>query len=659
MDARKVALCLLAALLAGNGTGKSAAPSRPNVILLTIDTLRADRLGCYGYRGVQTPGIDAIAAEGILFKTAVAQVPLTLPSHCTILTGTYPTFHQVRDNVGYRLDASKTTLAEMLKPLGYRTAAFVGAYVLNSRFGLNQGFDTYDDVAAARESAAGLVNLNSVERRAGEVIDHAIRWIRGKTGSPFFAWIHLFDPHDPYDPPLPFKSMYRANPYDGEIAYVDQQVGRLTAFLKSEDLYGSSLILLVGDHGESFGEHGEYTHGFFVYDTTLLVPLIVKMPGAAGQVRVVGQQVRTVDVAPTILQILGAPAAPEVQGAGMLGLLLGRKSDVSREAYSETYYPLQFGWSPLRSLRLPEAKYISAPRPELYDLKQDPAEISNSLQSNAALANGMKERLGRLESVYSDRRSAQAGGNLPVEPDELEKLAALSYVGGVLSAGSRAVNFGKLPDPKDRLPIFQLISEAGRDAARGRYGQAILNLQRVTADDPAVAAAWMLLGRCHYAQKAYEPARRAFARLVALQPQSLEGLFFVAACDFYLKRMQEAEAGLQKVLKLNPNYSYAHKYLGFLYQAEGKTGAAIREFRAVADMAPDDEEAQLKLGFLYASMSQFDQAVVHFKRAVALNPENAATHYNLGLAYMRTNQPDPARTELDKACRLDKRYCVP
>ena len=333
---------------------KPASRSRSNVILLTIDTLRADHLGCYGYKQIQTPNIDKLAAAGARFTTVVAQVPMTFPSHCSILTGTYPMFHKVRDNMGYQLEDSKTTLAEILKPNGYQTGAFVGAYILHSRFGLKQGFDFYYDHFEPWKNSGGITDPTQLEHRGEEVMNQAIQWLGGVSQkAPFFAWVHLYDPHDPYEPPEPFKSQYKSRPYDGEIAYVDQQIGRLVSFLHNKELYEKTLIVLTGDHGESFGEHQEFKHGYFIYDTTLLVPLIIKPVAHAFKSIVIPQQVRLVDIAPSLLQLLELPKGEDMQGTGLLGLLLGKQKDLQLEAYSESFYPAQFGGSALYSLRLP------------------------------------------------------------------------------------------------------------------------------------------------------------------------------------------------------------------------------------------------------------------------------------------------------------------
>ncbi len=324
----------------------------------------------------------------------MAPAPLTLPSHCSILTGTYPTLHGVRDNVGYALGTGLATLAEILKSRGYSTAAFVGAYVLDRRRGLDRGFDTYSSPfrVRKREGNPMVVNLHALERKAQEVVDEALDWLHGQGRQPFFVWIHLYDPHDPYEPPSPFRESLR-DPYDGEIAYADYALGPLMDFLKAHGSYDRTLVIATSDHGESFGEHGEFTHGYYIYDTTLLVPLIIK-PQADRSLasRRIDTPVRSVDIAPTILQFLGIPVPASTQGNGLLSLILGKRGDLGPgDGYSETYYPNQFGWSALRALRQQRFKYIDAPRPELYDLVADPAELHNLAGSSQALTSFCRE----------------------------------------------------------------------------------------------------------------------------------------------------------------------------------------------------------------------------------------------------------------------------
>jgi arylsulfatase A-like enzyme/Flp pilus assembly protein TadD len=646
-----ITFLLLVAFHSGYADGNS------NLILVTVDTLRADRLSCYGYSRNQTPNIDALGAQGARFASVVAQVPLTLPSHCSILTGTYPMFHQVRDNVGYSLDASKSTLAEVLKAQGYRTAAFVGAYVLSAKFGLNQGFDFYDDDFGKPARAGGIVNLNQLERPAAEVIRRAIQWVENNSSAPFFTWIHLYDPHDPYDPPAPFKARFAGRPYDGEVAYVDQQIGRLVEFLRSKDLYEDTVIALTSDHGESFGEHGEFTHGYFVYDSTLLVPLVIKPAGNFFKNVVVRPQVRTVDLMPTVLQMLGVAAPADLQGLSMLELIAGRSVGWPAEAYSETHYPEQFGWSSLRALRRLDTKYIEAPKPELFELSLDPAELKNRVSQNVAAADLLRKRLAEIQKEMYVSPTSPA---VTLSGEDLRRLATLGYLGNIAPKARRSSST-PLSDPKDKLRIFSLISDAGRNAGARRYALAVQQLKEIVTLEPEMELAHFLLGDCYFQQKLYEPARQSFDRLLRLNAASLKGMFYLAACDFYLKRQDRAEAGFLEVLARDPQGFYstdAHRYLGFIYQAREDTPRAILEFQKVLDVSSDDREAHSKLGFLLAKESRFAEAASHFRKAVELDVSNASAHFNLGQAYLKLNERQLAKVELQQACKLDERYCT-
>src|SRR5580704_4746449 len=355
-------------------------PAKPplNVVLITIDTLRADHLGCYGYKQIKTPNIDGLAADGVRFDRAFAVVPVTLPSHSSMLTGTYPMLSGMHDFSGNKLSPVQPTLASVLKQAGYQTGAVVGAAVLDSRFGLNQGFDFYyDHFEFSRLDEA---NLDLMERPGNVVADVALDWLAKNSSKKFFLWMHLYDPHFPYHPPEPYSHEYATQPYDGEIAFADEQVGRLLRYLKEKGLYQNTIIVLCGDHGESLGEHGEKTHGFFIYNATMHVPLIIRLP--ENGVRTVADPVSLVDLMPTVLGAVGLEIPPQVQGRSLLGALgIGKNNDVAardRVLYGETYLPrIHFNWSELRGSENTKYHFIDAPRPELYDLKQDPGELKN------------------------------------------------------------------------------------------------------------------------------------------------------------------------------------------------------------------------------------------------------------------------------------------
>lgn len=628
----------------------------PNVLLITLDTVRADRVGCYGHKQARTNNLDSLARDGVLFKTAVAPTPLTLPSHCSILTGTYPMVHGVRDNIGYALASGQTTLATILKLHGYSTAAFVGAYVLDARRGLNQGFDTYSSPFQTRTQGEKpfVVNLRTLERRAEEVVAEAIQWMRAQQSKPFFVWIHLFDPHDPYEPPARFRALFR-DPYDGEIAYADYALGQVINYLKAQGLYDQMLIVATSDHGESFGEHGEFTHGYFIYDTTLLVPLILKpAAGMAVQQAQIDTPVRTIDIAPTILQFLKVPVPPTVQGTSLLSLILGKHDDRRPpDAYSETYYPNQFGWSALRSLRQGRFKYIDAPKPELYDLQTDRRESRNLFGTNRAIALELKSQ---LEAIVARSVPEQRARATPASPVDIELLKSLGYL-GTSTPLPESVRQQNLPDPKDKLAAFQRISASAQLAAEGKCAQALGPLERLTQEDPSLYLAHFLLGQCHFTSGEYEAAASAFARASRLRPYSVEAVFYKAASDFHLGDMGPSFAGLQLALKIQPGYPYAHFYLGLIYQRREQVEYALREFQECVDSDPEFGEAHYKLGFINGQLGKSAEAIPHFRMVIALDPQNAEAHYNLGVALARLGKGEEAGPEFNIACRLNTKLC--
>ena len=355
-----------------------------NVVLVTIDTLRADHIGCFGYQLVQTPHLDSLAARGTRFAQAVTPVPLTLPSHASILTGTYPFVHGVRDMGGFVLQESPPTLATLLSQAGFRTAAFVGSVTLDHRYGLNRGFATYDDDMPPAESEAG---PRKPERRAEVVVERTLAWLAARPAGRFFLWVHFFDPHSPYDAPQPFHAQYADHPYDGEVAYADAQLGRLLEAVREQGVSDRTLFVVMGDHGESLGEHGESTHGIFLYDATTRIPLVIAGPGVPYG-KVVQAQVRSIDVMPTILAAVKIKAGDLLQGVSLCPLIEGNGGlpPESRFALMETIYPrTHLGWSELRAVRTTEWKYIQAPQEELYNLLTDPAESCNVVKSDVAV----------------------------------------------------------------------------------------------------------------------------------------------------------------------------------------------------------------------------------------------------------------------------------
>jgi len=451
--------------LAWAGMPAEKPPSRPDVYLVTIDTLRADHVHCYGYDRIQTPTLDSLAKDGVRFANAFTPSPITNTSHTSILTGLLPSAHGVTD-FGRPLVADHPTLAEMLKQQGYQTAAFIGAVILDSKAmapGLDRGFDFFDNFPEHSQTKS---RWGRLERRADDVVRRAEAWRDAHPAGPHFMWVHLYDPHDPYEPPAPYSAQYKDHLYDGEIAYADAALGSFVAHLKQRGWYENALIIVVGDHGEGLGEHQEETHGVFLYDSTLHVPLIVKLPGK-GEARTVQTQARTTDIFPTVLDLLSVEAPSQLDGESLKAVLeKGEGSD--RALIAETDYPLHFGWAPLRAVREDGLKFIEAPRPELYDLGKDPGELHNEYEP----ANGAVQK---SRKVLADRWA------------RMPRPAATS-------AATTAPEPAVLPDAKDKIGEQNLLHLAMMAAEAGKSEDARAALEKVLELNPKSETALVQLG---------------------------------------------------------------------------------------------------------------------------------------------------------------------
>jgi choline-sulfatase len=518
---------ILLTLLLLTGISLPAVASSPNIILITIDTARADRMGFLGSTARLTPNLDALARQGVVFSRAYSHVPLTTPSHATILTGTYPQFNHL-DDLGTPLAKDIPFLPDILHQHGYRTAAFVGSQVLDPQSaavpGFDRGFDTYD--AGFHSRQAGEDRYHSVERRAQVVVDHALSWISQHPHGPFFVWVHLYDPHDPYDPPPPFKARYAASPYDGEIAYVDSTLGRFLTALRSRGLYQGTLIAVAADHGEAFGEHGEQSHGFFLYDETLHVPLMIKLPSERAAGSRIGSRVGLVDLAPTLLQEVGIEVPVAMQGETLLNpikpsggsrhLIVTAKPVLDRPAYAETDYPNRaFGWSPLHSFRSGKYLYIEAPERELYDQAADPGAMHNLANSSKAVADTMSSQL----EEFRRKTSAAATGQGHIDPERAEQLQALGYVTGFDRTGSDAQKENG-PDPKGKIQVANLLHEALLEMEDDRYQDAVPQLEAVLKQEPNMPLANLELGRAWSGLEQYDKALPWLRKAVELTPES-------------------------------------------------------------------------------------------------------------------------------------------
>ncbi len=641
-------LALFVFVFRKGATPRPGSEARPNVLFITIDTLRADHLGCYGAAQIQTPNIDALARSAVRFAQAYTPVPITLPAHSAVFTGSFPMATGMHDFSGNKLPANAVTLAKVLHDHGYATAAFIGSAVLDSRFGLNQGFETYFDHFDF--SRLDETNLDLMERRGDEVMDEALKWLRvesNRSGRPFLLWIHLYDPHFPYTPPEPYASRYRTHPYDGEIAFADEQVGRLIAFLKEKGLYERSLLLLSGDHGEGLGEHGEKTHGFFIYNSTLHVPLLIKIPGAFP--RVVSDEVSLVDVMPTLLQALKIPTPPGVQGRSLLGQVLGRTGGGSSELYSETYLPLlHFRWSQLRGLQAHGLKYINAPQPELYDTRSDPQELKNLFTDRQALAN---ERHDQLYTVV--RRFTPTGGNAEAakeltDPALLDRLRSLGYV--AISAGTFSDTAGKpLPDPKDRVQVYELFSEAMADGQHGRYDESLRKLGEAEKAEPTSVPIRYLMALDYHRLKDFRHAIEHFKSTLELDPRFALATYYLGLAQVETGDLDSALASFQRALELDPtNFSAAYN-LGAVYLKKNRVDDALRQFQRSVEINPDYAPGYEALGELYLYLKRNDEAVRALERAVELAPGLAKAHQGLGRAYEAVGRAADAQREFSRA----------
>jgi arylsulfatase A-like enzyme len=573
-------------------------------------------MGFLGSKRGLTPNLDLLARQGVVFEHAYSQAPLTPVSHATIFSGTYPQFHTVTD-FGHPLPALLPYVPEILQKSGYHTAAFIGSLILDPRAnmapGFDRGFDHFDAGFRVKRTPSE-DRYQTVERRAGAVVSHATAWLDKNRATPFFVWIHLYDPHAPYDPPAPYDARFK-DPYDGEVAYADASLGKLFRYLKQRGLYDRSLIMVMSDHGESLGAHGERMHGIFLYDETIRVPLLFKLPGELLAGRRVSARVRLVDVAPTLLGMLSLPLPPTFQGESLVLLMKATRPGADLPAYAETDYPHRaFGWSSLRALRSGKYLFVRAPRRELYDQTKDAAEIDNVAAKFPAVTDTLQAELDQLRertSSYHEKSEARAQTS-----EQNENLAALGYVGS--SSPGRSPDPLQGADPKDKIEISNVLHEGMIATEDGRFTEAIPLLQQVLADSPAISAAQLQLG-------------------IALAK---------------VKRYPEAIPALQKALELTPDSVQAHYELGLVLFETGKWTESAPYFEFVAQKRPKWDDAQFSLASVYARIKRVPEAVDILDQVLKMNPDHFRANLLLGRIIALQGKPAEALPKLEKAARL-------
>lgn len=642
----------LVPILAGlRASGAGAPPGRKSrsVILISVDTLRADRLSSYGYRGEKTPHIDEIADGGTLFSAINTQVPLTLPAHTSLLTSTYPFSNGVEDN-GEEVPPHTVTLAGVLKSHGYHTAAFVGGFVLDRRFGLNQGFDDYDSPFDLHQE--GGTDVGDIKRTGGEVVDSAMKWIQGNSQGSFFVFLHLYDLHSPYNVPQPYRARFGAG-YEAELRYADVQIGRLWNFLSEKGLLQNTLVIFTADHGQGLGQHGESAHGYFIYQSTLWVPLIFHWPVESKHPfpARVNAPASLVDVAPTILQFLGIATPPQFQGKSLLSWLYSGKPQTDREVYSESLYAHDhFGCSGLQSLRMGRYKYTDAPKPELYDLRQDPGELHNLYSQKRSLALAYRERLLALVSEYN---RGPAASHSALSPDAIARLSSLGYA-EVTSPHSGPVAAGA--DPKDRIRAFEEFGHAIKLAASGDFRQSSSVLHALLAQYPDLTGPRISLGWNYQKMGENVDAAGEFQTVLKTDPVNVIAHFDLGVSYFKVGRFQDAIKELQATLAIDPSYTRAENLLGTICLQEGQYEKATEHFQHVLTVDPDDYEANHALGGLAILGRQWEQARQHLLLAVRVEPRNPSAHNIMGSYYLQRGDLAKAQQEFAQAIQIEPQF---
>ncbi len=636
------------------GLPRGVEPSELNVLLVTLDTTRADRVGVYaralGRDAPATPRLDALAARGTRFDRAISVTPLTLPAHATIMTGLLPGAHGVRDNGGFRLDEARRTLAEAFAASGRRTGGFVSAYVLDHKWGIAQGFERFlDDFDL---SNAKDLSLGEIQRPGDETVAAAIQWLDEIGGEPFFAWVHLYDPHTPYAPPEPYLSRYAGDPYDGEIAWTDDLVGRLLDHLDRSGKTARTLVLILADHGESLGEHGEADHGFFVYEATTHVPMILAGPYAGLAGKVVAAPVGQADIAPTLLELAGVEGGLEPgQGRSFVPLLEGRRDPAGSppRGYSETFLPrLHFGWSELRSIHTERWQFVEAPRAELYDLVADPHEIVSQVEQERRTLSELRAGLAALEATVE----SFASGSVPVEEDDetLRALAALGYVGGQTVDPGKS--FRDLPDPKDRLGVYGRIGRARALAKSEEPARAVPVLEGILAEAPEVVDAWFTLGNVYFRLRDWGLAEAQYRKTLELRPD--HDWATIGLADTFVARglVEEAVLGYRRYLGTDPENAQIRYRLAQVLLDAGRDEEAAAAFRET--LATEPKTARAEVGLAIAAFRAKDLGASHaaLDRALAIDEKAKWAHYNRALLFEDAGRPADAASEYRKEIEL-------
>ena len=622
-------------------------PPRPNIVIVTFDTTRADRMGAYGYGDGLTEAFDNLGRQGVVFDHAYAPAPLTLPSHTTILTGLYPPEHGLRVNGAGRLADEVPLLSEVLQKNGYKTGAFVASFVLDSKFGLDRGFDTYDDDLTETKPAAHAAE----RRRDGQaVVDSCLAWLRSCVDRPFFCWIHLYDAHDPYDSrPALFGQKFEKEPYDAGVAYEVQQLDRILEFLRNEGLNDRTIVVVAGDHGEGLGDHSENEHGMFVYNSTLHVPLVIAGPPELCKPGCrVSTPVSLVDLMPTLLDVLRIPNPDHVSGRSLQPAMRGDSLPV-RACYAETEAPFRENrWCPQHAVIVNDWKYIHTTRPELFNLESDPREEVNLVDTSA-------DQLREMQSILEVTQEAfvvSNAGNLNLTASDLQKLRDLGYLAGGNSDQPETLGNERLPDMKDMWPFLGQLHEARQLMRERRFEEAGVRAQEIVNATDQYPMARVVLGDALVEQGRFDEAAASYQVVLEKYPENAIAHAHMARLLVKQERLNEAVAEFRKVISLDSEAPQTHFDLAETLVRLEKPEEAITEFREAIRSDPGFVIAHFQLGLLLYEMLRFVEAADSMEQAVAFAPDFAIAHVNLAAIYQQLNQSQSALEHARKGAAL-------
>jgi arylsulfatase A-like enzyme/Flp pilus assembly protein TadD len=638
---RAIILCLLVLFPAL----AAAAADPPNIILITLDTVRADRMGFLGSKLGLSPQLDALASQGVVFEHAYSQAPITPVSHATILTGTFPQYHGIR-NFGDRLPPTVPFLPDILHGQGYHTSAFVGSIILDPKNGFASGFERGFDVynAGFHRQKTGERREASMQRRGEVTLGFVLEWVGQQKGGPFFLWFHLWDAHDPYNPPEPFRSKFPNAPYNGGIAYVDSIVGKLLDYLRTQGLYDNTLIAVAADHGESLGEHGELTHSIFLYDSTIHVPLLLKLPGNRSAGQRVSATASLVDLAPTLIDSLGQTPPQSMQGRSLLPLI-GNPHPESRSSLATgDHSERSFGWSALVSLRSANQLYVRAPRPELYDLSSDPGSKTNLYTDNRAAAVRLAVQLDSFVKRITEGAPQALQDNL--DEKSREKLSALGYMA---SSATRPIS---RIDPKDRIDVANDMHDASLAIEEGKEVSVIPLLLHVVEKDPQVQAAQYYLGIAYSRNGKFAKAIPPLRKAIELRPDALMAQYELAICLYETGDLKTAAAHFEILVENRPDWSDARYSLASIYARTGQPEEAAKNLLVVLQGEPDHYRANLLLGRMLFLNGTFAEALPYLEKAAAVQTDSGEAHSFLADEYEKLGRAADAAGERAEAARL-------